>query len=298
MDPTGWACKAFGPGETEGRTWILKDAADAIYHLGLVHGACLGAIAVLAVIVGLILAVQVGRRFPRRCRSCGLPALLLLAALAVFTSSARAQQPDRRGEVALDQPEYQGVRASAPIPKELHAKNEGGSDGSGLCVVASLRINGRYQRVPGVEALWAEAKKRPGGYYPEKLEKLVGEVMPQEKWASYVGTDPTVLDSWSRRGYPIGATMNTGALYGYQPIHHMISLAHYRKGQLACVVDNNDPGKFHWMPAAEYDRRWIDAGEGWAFIWTRRVGGKSAAVVIIFCAAGVVALGPLLRPRA
>lgn len=214
---------------------------------------------------------------------------LILAAILIASSPAIAQQPDRRGEVAIDRPEYQGVRANAPIPPEMHVKNEGGSDRAGLCVISSLLANGQYQRVPGLErgkesGLWRAAKGRPGGYYPEKLAALVDEVMPGEKYASYVGVDISILDQLSKRGYPIGATMNTGSLYGYQPIHHMVSLAHYEQGQWACVVDNNDPGRYHWMPADEFGRRWIDGGEGWAWIWTRLdapgAGHMLAAVVI------------------
>lgn len=224
--------------------------------------------------------------------------LIACLALVVSASDASAQRPDRRGEVAIDSPEYQGVKANAPIPAELHIRNEGGSDGAGLCVISSILANGRYQHVPGLEggkesALWRSAKERPGGYYPEKLAALVDEVMPGEKYASYVGTDPKILEELSAKGYPIGATMNTGALYNYAPIHHMISLAHYEhgKGKWACVVDNNDPGKFHWMPSEEYDRRWIDGGEGWAWIWTAMRGqanGRACVFVLIAAACVVV----------
>lgn len=200
-----------------------------------------------------------------------------LAALAILclAAPAAAQQPDRRGEVALAEPSYKGATANAPIPPEQHVRNEGGSNGAGLCVIASILANGRYQGVPGLEQgkqsdLWRAAKARPGGYAPEKLARLLQQVMPEEKYASYVGTDTGVLDRLSKQGYPIGATMNTGQLYRYMPIHHMISLVHYSKADgLACVVDNNDPGKYRWMPASEFDRRWIDGANGWAWIWTR-----------------------------
>jgi hypothetical protein len=227
--------------------------------------------------------------------------VLLLLDLA---ASCPGQEPDGRGEVALREPAYRGTKASAPIPPELHLKNEGGSDGSGLCVIASVLINGRYQRVPGLEGgkdseLWRTAKGRPGGYYPEKLEKLLQEVMPDEKWTSYTGDDPTVLDTLSRMGLPIGATMNTGALYQYQPIHHMISLIEYRTGGLACVVDNNDPGVYHWMPAAEFARRWIDGGEGWAFAWSRVPTAVQVSVIILssallFLASAVLVTGGIV----
>jgi len=201
------------------------------------------------------------------------------------------QEPDRRGEVVTDRPAYHDATAAAPIPPELHVKNEGGSNGAGLCVISSILANGRYQRVPTLEGgkdseLWRTAKRRPGGYYPEKLAALVEQTVPGEKYASYEGADPTVLESLSSQGYPIGATMSTGALYGYQRIHHMISLIHYRTGQWACVVDNNDPGKYHWMPAPEFARRWIDGDNGWAWIWTRPpksavMGGGLAAFVLL-----------------
>ncbi len=215
------------------------------------------------------------------------------------------QEPDRRGEVALPVPVYQGTEADAPIPKELHFRNEGGSDGSGLCVIASVVINGAYQHVPGLELLknsplWLAAKRRPGGYYPGKLDKLVGEVMPGEPWVGYSDSDPAKLsiamDTISRSGRPMGATMNTGALYHYAPIHHMISLVHYRTGELACVVDNNDPGLYHWMPATEFLKRLMDGGEGWVFSWSRlplvvKLGVSlviAAAALLLLAAAGLV----------
>lgn len=233
--------------------------------------------------------------------------LLLLAALLAAPIAARAQAPDARGEAVLDRPEYRGTTASAPIPAELHTRNEGGSDGQGLCVIASILTNGRYQRVPGLEGgkdsqLWREAKARPGGYHPQKLEALVDRVHPDEKWASYYGPDAAVLDRLSRQGYPIGATMNTGANYGYRRIAHMVSLLHYRSGGLACVADNNFPGKYSWMPAAEFDRRWVDHGAGWAWIWTRMPAAIAAApgpfILLLLAAAAAVIAGRKAREGA
>lgn len=202
--------------------------------------------------------------------------LFFLACLAI--GSPAHAQADHRGEIVTDSATYRGIKASAPIPPEMHIKNEGGSDGAGLCVPSSIIINGRYQKVPGLaggkdSALWRAAKAAPGGYHPSKLANLVERVMPGEKYASFVGTgsaaDRELLEKLSRKGYPIGATMNTAYLYNYSPIHHMISLIHYRQNGWACVVDNNAPGKYSWMPAAEWNRRWPDQGTAWAWIWTR-----------------------------
>lgn len=203
---------------------------------------------------------------------------LLFVALAIPLSDVRAQEPDRRGEIWSKSATHEGVRASAPIPPHMHMRNEGGSDGAGLCVICSIIINGRYQGVPGLEggknsALWKAAKNAPGGYSPDKLARLLRQVMPDEKYASYLGTgsakDRAVLEKLSKAGYPIGATMNTGRTYNYMPIHHMVSLIHYRMGGWACFVDNNKPGTYSWIPADEWDRRWPDMGMAWAWIWTR-----------------------------
>lgn len=234
---------------------------------------------------------------------------LALALALLFPASTFAQTPDRRGELVTDTPTYQGRTASAPIPARLHVRNEGGSDGAGLCVISSILCDGMFQAVPGLESpghdeasgqsapgkgsgLWRAAKGARGGYSPDKLASLVNRIMPGEDWASYVGTDPSILDRLSRMGYAIGVTMNTGALYGYRPIHHMVSLVHFRADDFACVVDNNDPGKFHWMPADEFLRRWIDGGTGWAWIWLRRASlpqGLPLPLAIFLCTAGATA---------
>lgn len=216
-----------------------------------------------------------------------------LAFLLWFVLVPPAFGQDRRGEVVTEVPEYRGVRANAPIPAELHVQNEGGSDGAGLCVIASILANGRFQGVPGLDAgkaskLWQAAKAAPGGYYPEKLEELIKRVLPGERWFSWEGDGTDLVEEYSRQGYPVGGTMNTGAFYSYQPIHHMISVIHM-DDEWACVVDNNNPGKYHWMPRAEYDRRFVDGPKGWGFVWLRRnvdlVIRRWAAALIIVAAA-------------
>jgi hypothetical protein len=221
-----------------------------------------------------------------------VPALLVM--LLVVPGPSRAQTPDRRGEVVTRVPEYQGERASAPIPPEMHQRNEGGSDGAGLCVISSCLANGLYQGVPGLadgkaSAFWRAAKSRPGGYGPDKLVNLVRETLPGEKYASIESAGPDDLDRLSRAGYPIGGVMAWGQGYPGR-ISHMVSLIHYRKGGRACIVDNNFPGEFHWLPAEEYDAR-FRANGSWAFLFTRppvvAVAGVSLALLaafILFCA--------------
>lgn len=189
---------------------------------------------------------------------------LALAATAVV---AYGQTPDRRGEVATDSYTYKGTTASAPIPADQHIRNEGGSDGAGICVVTTGTVNGRFQGVPGLERgrdslFWQTAKHRPGGHGPDKLGALIKETLPGVQWSSTVTTDPSILDELSRKGVPIASTMRYGQ--GYPgTIHHDVSVIEYRTDGMACIVDSNFPGQFHWMPAAEFARRSIDGGSAW-----------------------------------
>lgn len=227
-----------------------------------------------------------------------------LAALFVLCGSCFAQSG--RWEEVTNTPEFQGVRASVPVPAEFHIRNEGSSlDGLGLCVGASLLINGAYQGVPGMERgkdseWWRYLKARPGGSYPEKLEADVRKLYPGEKWVSWTGRVTDLIEEYTRAGYPVAATMNTGIQYGWAPIHHMVSVVHL-DDKLACVVDNNDPGRFHWMSAADYKRRFVDGQTGWLFVWLRNPGRKTTDAtswVLLFAAASVALSGLAFRRRA
>lgn len=222
--------------------------------------------------------------------------VLILGLVAIACPCSRAQ--DR--EYVTPLPARDGAVASAPVQPRHHVRNEGGSDGAGLCVISSILANGMYQGVPGFSrtghdewtsedapgkgsALWLAAKAAPGGYSPEKLQKLVDRVVPGERYASHVGTDPEVLDRLSRDGYPIAVTMNTGELYQNKPIHHFVSLLHYRTDGAACFMDNNDkPGVYRWLSANTFGRRTLDGGVLWAWIWTRKppAGGQTAFILL------------------
>ena len=225
---------------------------------------------------------------------------IVFALLLLLFGASKNARGDEARERRTDAPRLGPTTANAPIPPALHLKNTGGSDGAGLCVPSSLTINGRYQGVPGIEDILPLARTRPGGYGPDKLAGLLRETVPGEKYASYVGTDTAVLAKLSAQGLPVGATMNTGQLYGYRPIHHMVSLAHYdERADLACVVDNNEPGTFVWMKAREFARRWIDGGTGWAFVWLRRrlLASLEHRAAALMAAASVVVACLVIRRR-
>ena len=231
--------------------------------------------------------------------------LVCCLALSLCASEALGQYG---GEEILDTDTYQGVRAQAPVPARYHVRNEGGSDGAGLCVYSSVLANGMAQGVPGLDApgpgtsnvpgqtgrvedapgkgsaLWRYVKARPGGSYPEKLARDLDAVMPGEPRADYYGRDTRVLDAWSQDGYPIACTMNTGRFYNGQRIAHMISVPHYQSNGYTCVADNNNPGRYSWMPTDEFNRR-QDSGVFWAFVWLRRASAVADPLTLQVAAA-------------
>jgi hypothetical protein len=179
--------------------------------------------------------------------------------------------PDERGEVWAHI-EYDGTRAICPIPRAYRQRNTGGSNGAGLCVIASQKTDGTYQfedeqyreQLRQVGAMWETAKQRPGGYHPGKLKALMAEVAPSIPYESYEGDDIAWMPAVLAKGIPIGVTYGTGRLYRYQPIAHMVSLVHL-DDRLAGVVDNNAPHWVAWMPRREFERRFGMGGFGWAF---------------------------------
>jgi hypothetical protein len=227
--------------------------------------------------------------------------LLLLCAPALAVG--QADTPDHRGEVwgGLVDP-VTGTKAQVQIPLELRQRNSVGTNGAGLCVIASQVTDGRKQERPAeVQGLWDTAKRRWGGYSPPKLKSLVAEVCPELPYLSYEGADTDGLERLTRQGIPIGVTYSTGKLYGYRHIAHMVSLIHLDSAR-AAVIDNNKPEVVAWMPRAEFDRRFRDRGEGWAFLWqlaSARLGPVSldGLLVAVVVGGGVAILYLALRRR-
>jgi hypothetical protein len=227
--------------------------------------------------------------------------LLWLAPLLATAMSlpASAQRPEGRNEIVTTEPRLGSVYANAPIPVHFHLKNEGSAvDGLGLCVFCATLINGGSQGIPdmqgGKESLWwRDAKSRPGGGYPSKFEDFANEHLPGVKWVSWEGVSTALIEQYNRRGFPVAITINTAEIYGWQRIHHFVSLCHV-DSTLACYVDNNDPGKYHWITRAELDKRFVDGAKGWfvVFIWERirwmvYVGGSLALVGVLLAVAPV-----------
>jgi hypothetical protein len=189
-------------------------------------------------------------------------------AAVLFGLACMGQEPDRNGEAVTRVPAWQGVRASAPIPPEMHQKNNAG----GRCVIASVVTAGRYQGLPRAftERLWE--KSGVGGYSPGRLERLIADVNRElgtnVQWTSYYGPPKAeVLDALSREGYPMGVTL-TQADYA-RNMHHMVTDIEFRTGGLSCLVDNNRTGVYRWMPASRRLQLAADGGAIWVFAWSQ-----------------------------
>lgn len=230
-------------------------------------------------------------------RSLVLTALLALtgcSGIAPGGESKVIRGPDRRGEIVTDGASVKGTRANAPIPAELHQRNTGGSDGAGLCVIASTVTDGRYVgQTAQVERMWAEARNRPGGYHPGKFDQLAKDVAPELKYAHHLGGDYDVLKRWSSAGYPVCVTWSTSSLYGGMPVAHMVTGSHFDDTS-AAIIDNNDPGKWYWVPRQEFERRWRGMGGPWALALSK-VGGTAIVTLALILALGL-GVGLLFGP--
>lgn len=208
---------------------------------------------------------------------------ILLAVLLAI--EANAQSPDSHGEVILDTPVYRGKTADVPIPPEFHIRNEGGKptqqdpQGAGLCVPSAAIIAGAYQGVADLgllkeSKLWKTAKQREGGYWPERWIELMDELYPGVPWYSWESPTTEQIEAFTSQGIPVCTTTNTGRLYNYEWIGHWIDTIHL-DSEDAIVIDNNNPGKYHAMPRAEYDRRFPGYNpniprsqwKGWGFVF-------------------------------
>ncbi|MDR3634324.1 MAG: hypothetical protein P4L84_11015 [Isosphaeraceae bacterium] len=195
-------------------------------------------------------------------------------------------------------PRLDGETASAPIAPKFHTRNVNPRlPGWGGCFPSSVKTNAQYAGVPqaDVDRFWAAAQREIGknGSTINDMVNMIRRTMPKEKYFASTEADPRILDTLSRKGVAVASTMGWGERYVDQfgrpiRISHAISLAHYREGARACVVDSNFPGEFFWMPAAEYAARWLANGH-LALALTRLPAG-----VVIAIKVGVVAGAVLL----
>lgn len=181
-----------------------------------------------------------------------------------------------------------GKIASVNAPANLHVKNTGGSDGQGLCVIASVLLASRCNQRGDAEILWTTAKKRPGGYWPAKFERLALDC-GFRRWASYEGTDIGVIQRLTAAGHAVMATVDYNDKDGF--ISHAITIVHC-DGEWTCYVDNNRPGTWVWLPTSVYVKRaTVNTKSFWVIaIESKEEKAVVGSSVVIFVVAGLLAI--------
>jgi hypothetical protein len=216
--------------------------------------------------------------------------LALLACLALAGTSAAdglRDTPDRHGEVWGGDTHPDGRPTAQVILAHRQRNTDGSAPGGwdGLCVLASI-VNALHTQGYHAEAdlIWREGQRRPGGYGPDKLDRLLRELTPHLKYVSIVGTSTEPLERLLRAGVPVSATLRTAKLYNGMPIHHMVNPVHL-DGRHSAWVDNNAPDRVSWGLRSLYDHRYLDGGTGWAVAFAPKYAAAGVAGLIV---AGVV----------
>lgn len=168
-----------------------------------------------------------------------------------------------------------GVAVQLDLHPSQWQKNTVGSDGSGLCVFASLRHSGRWHNEPVMAGLFEYMKGQPGGGYPSKVTTKIREYAhkigrPEPAYLQVESADLGILVEACSAGLMPGITYSfspTGR-YGGAKIAHMVSLVH-ADGTHFAVLDNNcvsDGNQLEWMTRDELARSYAHGGSGWAVI--------------------------------
>jgi hypothetical protein len=180
-----------------------------------------------------------------------------------------------------------GVRAQAPIAKELHLRNKVGTNGLGLCVFTSIELLAIYLNVPELAGLRDWMTRYPGAGWPAKVDEMIARICKERGAAkpAYLqvqGDDLAILELCLKTGRPCAVTYGWSSTGRYKDrtgrviwIDHMVDLAH-AKGDEWAIIDNNHPGSWEWMTRAEFQKAFSCVGrpvpprqakpQGWAFI--------------------------------
>ncbi len=171
------------------------------------------------------------------------------------------------GPVAPD-----GTEVQNDLPPQFHVKNRGGSDGAGLCVFASLKHSAIWQDIAPLQDIFEYMFTRPGGGYPEKVDKVIRDIckqkaVPVPPYIQVEGSDIEILKLACKTGRLPGVTYgySPSGRYGGRRIAHMVTLLSADDKNF-CVLDNNFPKTYEWMTPQEFQGAYRADG-GWAVIF-------------------------------
>jgi hypothetical protein len=172
--------------------------------------------------------------------------------------------PDGKEEVNCD------------LPRHLHLKNKGGSDGAGLCVFCSLNHASYWQHVHVTEDIFKFMWTRPGGGYPGKVDAVIAAMAKAKavevpRYVQIENKDIEILKLACKTGRMPGVTYcfsPTGRYNGASYIAHMVNVVHATENWVA-VLDNNYPGELEWMDPTTFRSVYTNRGKsnGWCVIF-------------------------------
>jgi hypothetical protein len=183
----------------------------------------------------------------------------------IFEGGVQRQKPAPRREV-VEGAKLGGLvspdgteEIHCDLPKELHLRNVGGTDGAGLCVFASAQHSSTWQHIDAIDGIFKYMQSQPGGGWPEKVDRVVATMAARNKlpipgYIQVESKDPlAILKLACKTGRMPGVTYSyspTGR-YNGQYIAHMVSLVHASDKWFA-ILDNNFPGTIEWMDPATF----------------------------------------------
>lgn len=183
-----------------------------------------------------------------------------LLALTVLTIGATVG-----GDVAPD-----GNPSQAFLPADQRLHNTGGLNGAGLCVFTSIEHAARCQNVFQLMGFQQWMTHKPGGGWPEKVDKMVAEYckfrnMPIPVYLQVTNGDLGLLERACRSGRMPGVTysFSPSGRYGGRRIAHMVNLV--SAGSYWGILDNNYEKSIEWLSKEEFTKT-FGGKDGWAVI--------------------------------
>jgi hypothetical protein len=169
-------------------------------------------------------------------------------------------------------PELDGEAVTCDLPTSEHLRNAGSTiDGRGLCVFTSIDHAARWANEPALIGFRDFMRRYPGGGYPEKVDEFIPRMarskgLPIPAYVQHTGGDPEFLRLALKTGrYPCVTYSGRDGVFYRGSVAHMVNLVHLSE-RWAVIQDNNFPGRWLWMPPAEFLARWQGSGGGWAIV--------------------------------
>jgi hypothetical protein len=211
-----------------------------------------------------------------------MPLRTLVFSLLIWLSATFALAP--ASAVITGPRHHDATEVQCDIPADLHVRNRAGTDGSGLCVFASMKMSGHWHDEPVFLGLFEWMRARPGGGYPSKVDAMVSAFC-KEKGLSrpmYLQIESANLDILRlacRTGRLPAVTyaISPTGRYGGRRLSHMVSLLAAGEGKGPdgkgwwVILDNNHPGgeQLEWMSESQFRRTYTNGASGWAIVLLR-----------------------------